>query len=242
MHGGTHGAPRCQLACRAATCVCRHTHTDGGTCATARDQLGWGQEQDTAPGGHPDGDEGRHRGDPSPAPCVGEVVCWGQGVPLAPAPAATPTCGTPSLLLGLHMGLGQTLAKWAGGGGGVYISKPLAGANAASPPPGCRPPAPPDPGTATLARTVLSPSPGLVGTAPSPPLQLAPMEPWGRGVGTHWRGSGFLLGLIQGSRPCWLGKRGWGGAGGEASWGGGSWETRPAVGQSHCVGPCARCP
>lgn len=47
----------------------------------------------------------------------------------------------PSLLWGLHMGLGQTPAKWAWGG---CISKPLARANAAAPPPGCHLSMPPD--------------------------------------------------------------------------------------------------
>lgn len=77
-----------------------------------------------------------------------------------PWPQLLPHPGTPSPRRSLHMGLGQTPAKWAGGG---CISKPLAGANAAAPPLGCHPSAAPDPSTAVLVGTIPSPSQGWWG-------------------------------------------------------------------------------
>lgn len=237
----------CHMPVQAHAHVWWHTRQ----CRGARDWPHRGQEQDTGLGGA--FVQGQWRIPRGPPPST----VPGSGGPAVPIPSChpPPPCRTPSPLQGLHMGLGQTPAKWASGGG--CISKPPAGANAAAPPPGCRPPAPPDPGTAGLAGTVPSPSPGLMGTV----LSLFPrgdgnsphQESWGRSRGPLCgptlgppQGSGFLPVLIWGSRLCWPGERSCGGTrrvlAGGAGWGGGPWEPRPATGQSHCVGLCARWP
>lgn len=71
-------------------------HSPWGAPRQGRGETSWGSQPSAMPGGN---------------------SVPGSGGPTGPGPSCHPPHrGTPSPLLGLHMGLGQTPAKWAGGG------------------------------------------------------------------------------------------------------------------------------
>lgn len=128
------------------------------------------------------GDRGSCCWDPGPAAGVGGALCRGQGVPLALAPAATPPPpATPSLLQGLHMGQGQTPAKWAGGVGGVAFQSLRLEQTLLPPRRAVARLRPLTPARQRWWGGVLSPSPGMVGSAPPDPPGAVGQE-----VGILW--------------------------------------------------------
>lgn len=178
------GRCRCSLVCRRPlTLVCwvRTCVHNPPTPPTPHQQTprSWvcGHRRVQACAGHPGVRREDAVGTPCSAPCMGEAVCPGVRGSCWPSPQLPPPAWDPLPAPGPPYGPGPNSGQMGRGGGGVCISKPPAGANAAAPPPGCRPPAPPDPGTAGLAGTVPSPSPGLMGTVLSPSPGLMGMVP-----------------------------------------------------------------